>query len=120
MDAAVVRWQMNEQDAEALRPAYGDCARVVRVQRMTLIDQALRDRLDKHMELTSIFAQTAIDGGGAAKAVSATVRRHTEAVMAALDAHVRGQPLPAYEALDTTDRNALVGWGQNQLPGPGK
>jgi hypothetical protein len=42
--------------------------------------------------------------------VSETVRRHTVAMISALEADVNGQPLPAYEALDTTDRNALVSW----------
>ena len=122
MDAAVVLWQANQSDTEPLRLAYGDCARVVRVQGMTLGDQALRDQLNNHMRLTSIFVNTAIKGGGAARAVSETVRRHTVAVISALEAHVSGQPLPAYEALDTTDRNALVSWGtgtpsdQAQIP----
>lgn len=111
MDAAVVLWQENQQDTEPLRLAYGDCARTVRVQAMALSDRALRDRLERHMRLTSIFADTAIRGGGAAQALSETVQRHTLAVISALEAHVSGQPLPAYEALDTTDRNALVSWG---------
>jgi hypothetical protein len=111
MDAAVVLWQENQKDTEPLHLAYGDCARTVRVQAMALSDQALRDRLDRHMRLTSIFADTAIRGGGAALALSETVRRHTVAVISALEAHVSAQPLPAYENLDTTDRNALVSWG---------
>lgn len=114
MDAAVVLWQPNPAaDTEALRIAYGDCARATRVQNMRLTDQALKDRLAAHMRLTSIFVATAINGGGAARALSETVRRHTEALVSALDAHVSGHPLPEYQALDTTNRAALVSWGDS-------
>lgn len=111
MDAAVVVWQANQHDTESLRLAYGDCARGVRIQMMTMKDQVLRDRLNRHMQATSIFVSNAIKGARAAQAMSETIRRHTQAMISALEACVSGQPLPAYKALDPKDPSALANWG---------
>jgi hypothetical protein len=40
-----------------------------------------------------------------------TEAERAEALVSAMAAHVQGQPLPSYEPLDPTDRDALVGWG---------
>jgi len=106
-----VLWQADESGREALCLAFGDCSRVATIQSMAMIDPVVRGMVATHMQLTSIFANTAIQGGTEARILSETVRRHTRALISALAAHVSGESLPAYHALDVTDRNVLLRWG---------
>lgn len=106
LEAAIETWGARQEDVDALVGAFNTFSLATTVQSIGLVDDELRRRISNHILLTSNFSAIARAQGtmpsqsGNAETVSTlaeTVRRHTEAVLEAIDAHVSGKPLPRYD-----------------------
>jgi hypothetical protein len=82
------------------------------VQSIALTDDDLRTRVQNHVLLASFLCVVAERGGGAGPQLADTVRRHADAVIEAIDAHVNGQRLPGYTAprLEASKAEDLLNW----------
>jgi hypothetical protein len=109
MEEAVVTWNAHPEDTDALRASFNIFSRTAAVQSIVLTDDALRQRVRIHTELAVRLAALA-GKTDAAAALTATVRRHADALIGALDAHVNGNPLPPYQPPPLDNAAGLVSW----------
>jgi hypothetical protein len=77
---------------------------------MGLADADLRSRVRTHTRLTAALSNVAEKGGGAAPSLADVVRRHTDAVIGSLDAHVNEQSLPLYQPPPLDRAAELLAW----------
>lgn len=109
LDEAVVTWEARPADADALRRAFNLFSRTAAVQSIALSDDTLRRRVRTHLELVGRFAALAGTIPQATALIPA-VRRHTDALIEALDAHVNRKALPLYQAPPLNDVAGLLRW----------
>jgi hypothetical protein len=113
LQGAVETWSARHEDVNALVAAFNAFSLSAAVQSIGLIDDELRRRISYHTLLArELSASAGVHGAvpsqsalaGTVQTLAETVRRHTEAVLEAIDAHVNGQPLPPYQPppVDTT------------------
>lgn len=99
--------------ASEMRAAFNGFSRSATVQRIGLTDSDLRTRVRNHMRLAGLLCVVAEQGGTVGVQLSETVRRHADAVLDAIDAHVNGQQLPSYTPLpklEASKAQELVDW----------
>jgi hypothetical protein len=109
LELAIVIWAAGESDGVALRVAFNVFAQTVAVQGIALTDSDLRDRLRNHTEFVATLASMA--GRPKIEAVMVKpVRRHADALISALEAHVNDAPLPAYRPPPLSDAAGLLKW----------
>ena len=109
LEEAVVIWEARPSDIDALREAFNIFSRIATIQSMALTDDTLRQRVRTHTELVVRLAAGAGSTPSAA-AFTGTVRRHADALIGALEAHVNGNSLPAYQPPPLNDAAGLITW----------
>jgi hypothetical protein len=112
LEEQVVAWQANQQDTVSLTAEFNATARNIVVQSMALIDPAVRVRVQIHAQLAGRLVAVAQSSVGSPFPASMMIpeRRHADAVIAALEAHVQDQVLPAYRPPPLTDAIALLSY----------
>ena len=96
MQDALTTWTYLEEDLDGLRAAISAFSRTAEVQSMALTDDTLRQRVRTHL----VLLRTVANGAGMRNPghdMPGAARRDADAVIAALQAHYSGTPLPPYE-----------------------
>jgi hypothetical protein len=111
LEQAIVAWQKGRTDADALRESHNSFVKAASVQSTGLTDDDLRARVGNHRRLAWMLAMATDDQeDGGLRDLSETVRFHADAVSPALEAHVRDNPLPPYQAPPLDDAKRLLEW----------
>ena len=108
MEAAVVEWAA-DHDAAALGASFNAFSLTTVAENPFLIDDNVANRVRAHVEFTAVFAAIARQGDIPAPMTEA-VRRHADAVVSALEAHIADKPLPAYRELPLGRAAELMAW----------
>jgi len=109
LEQAVITWASGDCDAVALRTAFNVYSQAAVALGFALTDKALGDRVRNHTEFAGTLARRADNREFTTPTVE-PVRRHADAVIDALLAHVVGAPLPPYQAPPLEPRR-LLAWG---------
>jgi hypothetical protein len=108
LEEAIVGWQA-DADGRAIGTAYNRFSQTAVVQGIALTDAELADRVTAHVQLAGRFAGLA-DRPDIAGPLAEPTRRHANALLDSLAAHVGQGPLPPYEAPPLNDALALLSW----------
>jgi hypothetical protein len=97
MNNGLASWYQAPQglDTEALRAEFETFSSTAAIQAIALTDDELRQRVRNYTENLS-YATNAAGAPTFGRPMVDPARRHGEAVIAALEAHYRGDPLPPY------------------------
>jgi hypothetical protein len=112
VEETLVMWsaRQTQSDLAVLRSAVNAFSRTAAVQSIALTDDPLRQRVRAHMQLlarVSLLAEQSAAGG---VALSESARRHTDAMVEALESHYHGDALPPYHPLPLNDLDGLIAW----------
>jgi hypothetical protein len=113
LERAIVAWQKGEIDADALREAKNFFEVSILVPITALTDADLSNRVGNHRKLVWRLDEAVRKQPTMARALSETVRYDTDVVVPALQAHIRDEPLPSYEAPPLDDAVRLLTWGRH-------
>jgi hypothetical protein len=110
LEQEVVAWQAKRQDTVSLTAAFNTTVRAIAVQSMALTDPVLRERVQNHSQLAGrlVAIATASVNSPFPPSMMDPERRHADAVVAALEAHVQELPPPAYNPPPLTDAKAML------------
>lgn len=111
-EGAVAEWMAapTEDHLETLRTRTNDLYLAVTAEIAHLSDPAVADRVRDHAGVMSTLAAVAKRSADPPLRVAGGVSRHADAVIEALQAHIAGEPLPAYHAPDWRSVAAVIAW----------